>query len=221
MRTLAVVSLLLAPTQHRMHAAALAAAVWLPFWLSLAMVGTVIARSRSRLDPFDEVAFHQMTAAELRAGRSLRQALSVACGRTVSLPTDRTQRALDAGQPMDDVAETLHAALPSSGRLTAAAVAIAGTHGGSVAPVFSTLAALQFDELELRRELRASTAAIRASVVVVAALPAVALVGAWLAGRLQGVLALGAPGVVLLVAGMALLVTGGLMVVALGRAAQP
>jgi len=204
------------------EACGLLAAMVLPVEVSsLLAVAAVLASRPSALEPFEEVVFLQATAAELRSGHSLRRAMAAAAARAPGLELSTMTRSLEAGQPMAVVAAQIEEGLPDSGVLTAAAVEIAGAHGGSVAPVFSTLAALQSDAVELRREVESSTAAVRASVYVVAALPAAALLFAIVSGQVGRVLALGSVGLVMLGGGASLLAAGMIVALALARGVRP
>ncbi len=200
--------------------AALGSALLTPPWIAAPLVAGIVWRHRRTHDPFDEVVLLQATAAELRAGRSLRHALIEASCLVPGLPLARTRRLAHAGRPMSEVAESLVTALPHSGSIVGVAVRISANSGGRVAAVFSTLAAIQADRVELGREVRSATAGVRASVVVVAGLPVAALAHAQISGRLAEVVALGGPGVALLAAGVSLLLLGLASVLVLTRSVR-
>lgn len=198
----------------------LSAAMVVPVWIVAPVVLISAWRFRRVVDPFDEVVLLQATAAELRAGRSLRQALVEAADLVPGLALDRVVRLARAGRPMEEVASSLGPSLPDSGPMVGVAVRIAAHSGGRVAAIFSTLAAIQSDRIELQREVRAATAGVRASVFVVAALPIAALAHAAVTGRLRAVVALGSPGVALLAAGGGLLLVGVVTVVVMARSVR-
>ena len=215
----AVAAILLQPQKWREIAVLTIAWAMAP-WLAAIVVTYAIVRARARgVDPFQEVVFLQAVAAELRAGDSVRGSIAGAAARATGLSLGRATRLCDAGMPMTQVASELAANLPTCGLLTAAAVEIGAESGGRIAAVFSTLAAIQTDEIELRREVRASTASIRASVVVVGGLPVVGIIYSASSGHLSRLLEVGVAGVVIVVIGGLLLVTGTGALVGLARKA--
>ena len=199
--------------------AALAAVVILPWWMTLAglAAGVFMAHRSRRLDPYQEVAYLQAVSAELRAGRSLRQALLEAANRAPGLDLDYTARLARSGRPMEEVAKAASAALPETGTLAAAALRIGARSGGGVASAFATLAGIQADRIELARENRAAGASARASVAVLTILPVGGLFFAFSTGMLSEMLALGRIGPILVAAGSVLLVSGAAVTLALGR----
>lgn len=198
---------------------ALGAVVILPWWVSLAgiCIGVGVARRAQRADPYQEVAYLQAVSAELRAGRSLRQALVEAGVRAPGLDLAYVARLARSGRPMDEVAEAATGALPGTGSLAAAAMRIGAESGGRVASAFATLAGIQADRIELGRETRASGATARASVVVLTAVPIVGLFFAFSTGMLSELMALGRVGPILVAIGSSLLVVGAAATLALGR----
>ena len=198
---------------------ALGAAVLLPWWASLAGLGTAIlmAFRARRVEPFQEVAYLQAVSAELRAGRSIRHALVEACGRAPGLDLAYLARLARSGRPMEEVAEAASVALPGTGRLAAAAMRIGAESGGQVASAFATLSGIQADRIELARETRAAGATARASVVVLTAVPVCGLAVALLTGSLSDLMALGRIGPILVGVGSLLLISGGAMTLAIGR----
>ena len=199
--------------------AVLGAAALLPWWAGLAGVAAAIlaARRQARPDPFREVAYLQAVSAELRAGRSLRQALVDAGTRAPEMDLIRVARLCQSGRPMDEVARAVSAALPETGRLAGAAVRIAAESGGRVSQAFATLAGIQADRIELRREIRASGSAARASVAVLTILPIGGLAAAAATGSLSELMSLGGFGPILVGVGAALLVLGAGVTVLMGR----
>ena len=198
---------------------ALAAAVLLPWWASLACLGvaTWMALRAHRTEPFQEVAYLQAVSAELRAGRSLRHALVEACVRAPGLDLAYLARLARSGRPMGEVADAASSALPGTGRLAAAAMRIGAESGGQVASAFATLSGIQADRIELARETRAAGATARASVAVLTAVPVCGLAVALTTGSLSDLMALGRIGPILVGVGSLLLVSGGVMTLAIGR----
>ncbi len=198
--------------------AALSASVLITPWLTAPIVaGLLIKQWSTRRDPFVEVIYLQAVAAEMRAGSSVRHALVAAAARVPELNLQRVTRLAMAGRPMPEVAEELCSGLGSSGELAAAAARIGASSGGQLAAAFSTLAAIQSDAIEVEREVRSSTATVRASMAVVAGLPVAGLGLGVLTGRLSAIVALGTGGVVVLLVGVGLLVTGSAAIFALSR----
>jgi len=133
----------------------------------------------------DEAAFLRSVAAELSGGASLRSAL-VSASAGSALDLGRLARTAAAGRPAAELAAAVEDALPSVGRMAAAAVHFAALNGGSSVEVFRAVAVLAADRVRLQREARTGTAAARASAWVVAGLPVVVVVGMLLTGRLGG-----------------------------------
>ena len=187
--------------------AVLGLAVWQPVWALGAVLVWGILSVRHRGSGRDEVeaVYLQAVASELRAGSSLRYALSSVTHRAGGLRLERAVRLAAAGRPLDQVAEALESALPRMGSLTASAVRTAGVTGGKAADVFDGLALLAAEETGLVRERRAATAQTRFSAWIVGGIPVVYLLYAGLSGKLAALPAAGPAGSVLLVLGMALL----------------
>ena len=198
---------------------ALGAAVVLPWWAGLAGISTGIwlALRQGRPDPYQEVAYLQAVSAELRAGRSLRQALVDAGTRAPDLDLARMARLCRSGRPMVEVAGAASEALPGAGRLAAAAVRIGAESGGRVSAAFATLAGIQTDRIELQREVRAAGAAARASVAVLAVLPVGGLLAAAATGTLSDLMSMGSVGPALVGLGAVLLIGGAAVTLLLGR----
>ena len=198
---------------------ALGAAAVLPWWAGLAGIAAAIwvALHRSRPDPYQEVAYLQAVSAELRAGRSLRQALVDAGTRAPDLDLARMARLCRSGRPMVEVAGAASEALPGTGRLAAAAVRIGAESGGRVSAAFSTLAGIQTDRIELQREVRAAGSAARASVAVLTVLPVGGLLAAAATGTLSDLMSMGSVGPVLVGLGAVLLIGGASVTLLLGR----
>ena len=201
------------------EAMAMGAPVVLPWWASVAGVaaGIWVVLRKSRPDPYQEVAYLQAVSAELRAGRSLRQALVDAGTRAPDLDLAHVARLCRTGRPMVEVARAASSALPGTGRLAGAAVRIAAESGGRVSAAFATLAGIQADRIELQREMRAAGAAARASVAVLTVLPVGGLLTAAATGMLSELMSMGTVGPILVGTGAALLVSGASITLLLGR----
>ena len=201
------------------EALALGAAVVLPWWAGLAGIaaGIWLALRRSRPDPYREVAYLQAVSAELRAGRSLRQALVDAGTRAPDLDLARMSRLCRSGRPMLEVAQAASETLPATGHLAAAALRIGAESGGRVSAAFATLAGIQTDRIELQREVRAAGAATRASVAVLTVLPVGGLLAAAASGTLSDLMSMGRVGPVLVGLGAVLLIGGASVTLILGR----
>lgn len=194
--------------------AALGLAVWQPMWaLSAVLAWTALTLERTGSGPDDaEAAYLQALAGELRAGSSLRHAVSSASSHATGLRLDRAVRLAAAGQPLERVAEALEREMPRMGALAASAVRTAGVTGGKAADVFDALALLATEELGLARERRAATAQTRFSAWIVGGIPVVYLLYAGLSGKLAPLSSAGPVGSVLLAVGSLLLAGGvGLM----------
>ena len=164
------------------------AAVTHPMLAGIGIGVWALMLSRGRIgneSPDDEAAFLGGIAAELAAGAPPRSALVAAASRAPRLDVRRAVRLAGAGMDADRVAAELGAALPTHGRLTAAAWSLTASAGGPAAAMFEMLAVRAADEAALRRERRALTAQARASAAVVAGLPLLLLVGMALTGRFR------------------------------------
>ena len=194
--------------------AVLGIAVWQPVWaLGALLVWVALNLRRPGLDVDEtEAAYLQAVAGDLRAGSSLRCALSTASQQATGLRLDRAARLAVAGQPLGAVADELERALPRLGRLAASAVRTAGVTGGKAADVFDGLALLANEELSLIRERRAATAQTRFSAWIVGGIPVAYLLFAGVTGRLAVLRTTGPIGVVLLSLGLAFL-GGGIFVI--------
>lgn len=189
----------------------------LPAALLLVAFGSVAAvQRRTGSARPDEAAFHAAVAAELRSGSSLRMALVEAGRRVPNLMTDGVVRGLRQGTPLDDLAETIAAALSSTGRLFAPGVVVAASAGGRAAVVFDRLAMRAADARALARERRTASAQARLSAWIVGGLPVFAIGLSFAGGRL-GALTGGAVGRAVLVVGLVLVGAGVLSVVLILR----
>ena len=190
--------------------AAVGLAAWQPVWA----LGAVLAWIALTIRPGGsgtaevEAGYLQAVGSELRAGSSLRYALSVASPQASGLDLERAVRLATSGQPLDTVAVELGRALPRLGPLAASAVRTAGFTGGKAAEVFDGLALLATEEISLVRERRAATAQARFSAWIVGGIPLVYLLYAGFTGRLAVLQTAGPIGVVLLTVGLLLLMAG-------------
>ena len=179
------------------------------------VVATLLARG-ARQDA--EVAVLTAVASELRAGRSLRDAIgSVAQVRGGAFRG--VARRASLGVPLAHVATELEAQLPHQGRLAGVAVRLSSNVGVRAADVFESLAVLAADEGEVRREGRTGSAAARLSAWIIGGVP-VGLVAWQIAsgGMLRTLLLpLGLP---IVLGGLGLVAAGGAIVVFMTRKAS-
>jgi tight adherence protein B len=140
------------------------------------------ARAQARLRQArtsDVVELTVALAGELRAGRSPVEALAAAAPTAGSLRSV-VEAAEISGRAGAGAGEILlaAAALPGAERLrwTAAAWSVADAAGGRVADVLDRVATAMDDEEEVRQELAAALAAPRATIVLLAGLPAFGVV---------------------------------------------
>ena len=172
--------------------------------------GRLLAWRRPRAG--DEVRLASTIAAELRAGRSLRQALEEAVAAAGFARNGIVLRSLASGMPLGTAVARLGPMLPRSGPAVTAAVEMAASSGGAVAPVFDRIAEHLTSMLQIDRERRAATAQIRLSAIVVGALPLGVTLLLFATGRFAAVLDGGSFGLAVMVAG-ALLQALGLAVI--------
>jgi Flp pilus assembly protein TadB len=152
-----------------------------------------------------DVRFCRSVADELRAGASLRNALAVA---SHEIGHDDLAGACRVGRPFGEVADMVAQRLPGVGPVAAGAIRIAGESGGMVAGSFEAIALLASDEQELRNERKAATAQVRASALVISAVPVVLLAGLVASGRLDLIGSGGSLVAGLMVGGLVLIVAG-------------
>lgn len=155
----------------------LAAAVWawsplLSATVAIAGAGLPVARRRGRRAPsVDETAFLNAVAAELRAGASLPFALAAASSLVPDEPLREAAARACRGAPLRPVVRRLGEVLPVGGRFASFTVAVVAESGGAAARTFDRLAARSARMLEVRREMRAATAQVRFSALVVGGAP--------------------------------------------------
>jgi tight adherence protein B len=143
-----------------------------------AVAGTLRARRRSQQRTEESTAVVEVTfalASELRAGRTPTESLAavIPVAGAIAEPLRLAHRAAAAGESAADV---LAGAASNAGldrlRPVAAAWRVAETAGGRVAPVLERLGEAMDADLQLRRELDASLAGPRATMLLLAVLPA-------------------------------------------------
>jgi tight adherence protein B len=145
-------------------------------------------RTRQRPE-IDEQQFFMAVHGELRAGSSLRHAISAAAAAQPGPVAADIHRAAATHEPMTEVAGAL-CRLPQMGPSAAMATRVAEESGGRAADVFLRLADRARQSADLRRQARRLTAQARLSAVVVGLLPLLWIVfGGW--GHLQMLIAHG------------------------------
>ncbi len=194
-----------------MGAAALDPRMALAAGAGLAVLGLRVERATGALL---EGRFHLAVASELAAGSSLRTALGRAEHRVPELGLAGIKRAGVAGMPIGYLQHRLRRGLQHTGLLAASALAVLSQTGGSAAATFEGLALLSHDEADLERDRAVSTAQVRLSALVVGGLPLCFLVFLLFTGRF-GEVAGSAP--FMLIAGVALLATGGAVMLVMLR----
>jgi hypothetical protein len=126
--------------------------------LTLALVGLAVVRT-DRTPTGSTVDYCDAVSAELRAGSSLRQALSAAA---VAIGDRRLgERVWESG--VEELPVVVAAVFPDSAREMRAAIRSGLATGGPVAGVFDGLAAVAESAEEMRREVRVATAPARAA----------------------------------------------------------
>lgn len=203
------------------HPAVVALAALAAIEPRLVLIGAVawgivaaIRRRKSRITPDDEATYFRALAAELRAGASLRGAIGEALHRVPALSLGPAARYAEAGMPMSEIADAVESRFPENGRLAGAAFRLSDWAGARVADTFEGLAEQAAASAELVRERRAVTAQARFSALVIGIAPVAFATLLFATGRGSGLMAHGTIGGVVLGAGLALELTG-LIVVAL------
>lgn len=185
---------------------AIAVAVTEPGLVLGGAAGYVLWSRLRRSTERSEVAILASMAGELRAGRSLRQALG-ALGAGHDGPLRRAGRQAVAGVPMRTITPLLGEGLPGSARLIVPAMAMLEASGGKAGPVFEQLATSQALRTSLDRERRAAMAPARLSVGILITLPVCYLI--WLAGSGRAAALLADPiGRVLALGGLGFMAAG-------------
>jgi Flp pilus assembly protein TadB len=183
--------------------------------LLLALAPRNLARHRvgRRRENIDEIRLLTTIVSALRAGHSLRNAIAE------SLQDDphfaAAGRLARIGAPIGEVGKAL-AGLPTNGRRISAALTVLEMTGGQAAAVFDRLLVGAVRHADVARQRRQLTAQARASALVVAALPVVAIA---LSGgsQLISLARSGAVGLTMAAAGVLLQAVGLLIVWRLAR----
>lgn len=123
-------------------------------------------------------------ASELRAGASLRDALTTAAT-SVGLAPNPT----GSNAPMTEVAAHVAGQLPSIGQELELTVVAAARSGSDSAALFDEIGSLAIAQSEIRREIRVATAPGRATALVLVGAPLVYVVGQLGGGGLAGLVA--------------------------------
>ena len=141
-------------------------------------------------------------ASELRAGASLRDALTTAATSVGLAPIPTGTNA-----PMTEVAAHVAGQLPSIGQELELTVVAASRSGSDSAALFEEIGSLAIAQSEIRREIRVATAPGRATALVLVGAPLIYLVGQLGSGGLAGLVASQEQRLVATL-GLALFVTG-------------
>lgn len=165
-----------------------------------------------------EARFLAALASELRAGATLRGALTSAVERAPELNLAGLVRLSAAGMPIADLAAEIRERLTSYGLPAASALRVAGETGGRTAAMFESLAQVAAEDRALHRELRAATAQAKVSALIVGGLPVLFLMWQVVSGRIVQ-LASTPIGAGILAVGLGLLAVGALTVVVMLRKA--
>lgn len=184
-------------------------------WLVLAVLGSVVVIRRLRARTASSVSvsrFLRNVAAELASGRTLVQTLTVSDDARVD-PTVR--RLCAVGSDGATIADALAPGLGRHARTFGAAVALSEVSGGPLASTLEMVADQASIDEASERERRVATSQARFSALVVGVVP---LAIALLVVALRGVPEPGGPLIVVpMVAGGALMVAGGGVVVWMSR----
>jgi Flp pilus assembly protein TadB len=178
------------------------------------LAGLAAARSRREGGRPGEAAMLRLLGSELASGASIRSGIAALAERNGdNAHLGAAARFAIAGAPMDRVSTHLAGAFPGNGRLLAAAITLGSITGAGLGSLVARLAERADAHAEMDRELRAATVQARLSTLVVGVAPLVFTGALVLAGavpapwRSTGILlAVSAAGVVLEVAGCALVV---------------
>ena len=179
-----------------------------------------IRRRKSRITPDDEATYFRALSAELRSGASLRGAIGEALHRVPALSLGPAVRYAEAGMPMSEIADAVESRFPENGRLAAAAFRLSDWSGARVADTFEGLAERAAASAELVRERKAATAQARLSALVIGIAPVAFAALLFATGRGSGLMAHGTIGGVVLGAGVALELTGLIVIAMIMRRAE-
>lgn len=142
--------------------ALLAGAVYVPLVVA-GLVALFVWKSRPEGDGHPAL-FCEGVASELRAGASLRSALTTAA-------TSVGSRPLSAGSPLAEVAAQVADEFPTIGEELRLTVINAGRAGSDPAALFDEIGSLALAQSEIRREIRMATAPGRATALVLVGAP--------------------------------------------------
>jgi len=146
-----------------------------------AVVGLMLLRERSRTDG-SAALFCESVASELRAGASLRHALSSAAD-AVGLPAPPATASIDV------VSSELASSLRELGDELRLTIVTAARSGSGAAVVFDELGSLALGQSEIEREVRVATAPGRATALVLIGAPSFFVTSRLMKGDLASLLA--------------------------------
>ena len=126
------------------------------------------------------------TASELRAGASLRDALTAAA---TSVGIDPIAIGATSGAPMAEVAAHVSGQFPSISEEVLLTVMAAARSGSDAAALFDEIGSLAIAQSEIRREVRVATAPGKATALVLVGAPIVYVTGRAGSGNLSELLA--------------------------------
>lgn len=164
--------------------ALLAGAIYLPLIVA-ALVAVHWYRSRPDEDGSAPL-FCEGVAAELRAGATLRDALTNAA---TSVGSSSISVDLLSGSPMTEVAAHVAREFPAIGDELRLTVLAASRSGSDSAALFDEIGSVAIAHSEVRREVRVATAPGRATALVLLGAPLVYLIGQMGSGGLSDLLA--------------------------------
>lgn len=179
--------------------ALLGSAIYFP-WLVLPALAVLAVLLRTRTTQANVGAFPIEVGAQLRAGRSLRQAVSMVSSGSIA-------RLAQAGVPFEHITSAMPSATEEQ-LMAAAAVRMADRSGGRSAEIFDALGIAALETEAIRREQKAAAAPALMAATIVGGLPAIFLAWLGLSGRLSDILHQGGP--------VAMLTIGGAGLVGLG-----
>lgn len=163
--------------------AVLAGVLYLPLVVAL-LIGLHWLRAR-RDETNRPSLFCVGVASELRAGASLRDALTTAATSVGLAPIPGPT----PNAPMAEVAAHVAGQLPSIGQELELTVVVASRSGSDSAALFDEIGSLALAQSEIRREVRVATAPGRATALVLVGAPLVYLVGQLGGGGLTSLIA--------------------------------
>lgn len=186
-----------------------------PGWAGLVLAALVVAAlPAGRADRRSGELAMLDVASDIRGGMTLRSALTVE-GRSPA----EVARLAGAGRPWNEVAEAMSRSSWPGWATIAPVLPLAGEVGASAAPVFEAVAGMLVDDHLVRDEIRTATAGPVAQAVVVAGVPATALVWSAATGRLSESMAAGGAESVVVGAGVVATFVGVVLIGAITRRA--